>query len=150
MEAIADGMTLSAFCKQDGKPDRRNVARAILASPEWQEKFTAARSIGADALAEEALEILDTDPGTGPKGGKDPGAVQWLRARFDGRMRLLAKWDTARYGDRVQLAGDPNAPLQGMSRGEIEAEIVAMLKKAAQRKVAKNRIGANGNSHGEG
>lgn len=132
---IASGGTMLSFCRQPGRPIRQRVTDAIRQSPEWQRRFTEARRDGFDAIAEEALALIDSDPGPGPKGGRDPATVQWLKARADFRLRLLAKWDTARYGDRVQLAGDPNAPLNAMTDADVEAQILRILARAKERQL---------------
>ena len=35
-----------------------------------------------------------------------------MKARADIGLKLLAKWNPKRYGDRVQLAGDAENPLK--------------------------------------
>jgi hypothetical protein len=45
--------------------------------------------------------------------------VQWQKAKAEIGLKLLAKWNPKRYGDRVQLAGDADSPLK------IEAEVTA-------------------------
>ena len=135
-EAIAEGMTLSDFCRQPGRPDRRNIVRAIdRGGPEVTERFMAARGIGFDALAEDALRIIDQPVGKDNKGRTDTGAVQLLRARVDTRLRLLSKWCTARYGERVQVAGDPDAPLRTMSDEDVMKEVLALLATAKGRQL---------------
>ena len=47
-------------------------------------------------IADECLTIADTAP-------SDSVAVQWQRLRIDTRLKLLAKWNPRRYGDRVGL-----------------------------------------------
>jgi len=58
-----------------------------------------ARDVGADALAEEALALIDTTPER-VDGKIDPGFVQWKRAQVDTRLKLLAKWNPKKYGDK--------------------------------------------------
>jgi hypothetical protein len=42
----------------------------------------------------------------------DSGYVQWQKAKAEIALKLLAKWNPKRYGDRVQLAGDAENPLK--------------------------------------
>jgi hypothetical protein len=37
--------------------------------------------------------------------------VQWAKNRVELRLKLLAKWNPKRYGDKVQVAGDAENPL---------------------------------------
>ena len=34
------------------------------------------------------------------------------KLQIETRLKLLAKWNPKKYGDRTTLAGDPEAPLQ--------------------------------------
>ena len=62
-----------------------------------------ARERGHDAIALEALRIADDKE----------GEHQRDRLRVDTRLKLLAKWDPKRYGDKVQVGGDPEgSPMQ--------------------------------------
>ena len=66
-------------------------------------RFARAREIGAEIIAEEGLEILDEFPMMAEsEGGSrvDSGHVAWLKNRFEGRLKLLAKWYPQRYGDK--------------------------------------------------
>lgn len=73
-----------------------------------------AREQGADAIAEEALEIIDTTPQyVLTKNGEviDSAYVTWQRNRAELRLKLLAKWHPKKYGDRTVLAGDKDNPI---------------------------------------
>jgi hypothetical protein len=74
-----------------------------------------AREQGADAIAEEALEILDTPPEyvlTKQGEAVDSGYVTWQRNRAEMRLKLLAKWHPKKYGDRQIISGDKDNPLE--------------------------------------
>jgi hypothetical protein len=60
-----------------------------------------ARDTGADALAEQALALIDAEPAR-VDGKIDPGHVQWKRAQVDTRLRLLACWNPKKYGAKTQ------------------------------------------------
>ena len=67
-----------------------------------------ARELGHYAIAEETLEIIDTPPefaeswsqGGGSK-HRDSAHAAWLKNRVEQRMKLLAKWNPKKYGDKV-------------------------------------------------
>lgn len=84
------------------------------AHPEFSADFGRAREDGFDALAEETLQIADDDSRdwepvrtdgviTGIK--VDGEHVQRSKLRIETRLKLLAKWDPRRYGDKVALVG---------------------------------------------
>lgn len=97
---VAEGKTLRAFCRQDGMPSYRTIYRWMDENPAALSRFARAREDGADAIAEEGLEILETFPMSTANGSIDSGHVAWLRNRFEGRLKLLAKWFPQRYGDK--------------------------------------------------
>ena len=53
------------------------------------------------------MEIIDTFPmmAESENGGSrvDSGHVTWLRNRVDQRLKLLAKWNPKKYGDKVDV-----------------------------------------------
>lgn len=86
--------------------------------PEFDTAITRARDIGTDAIAEDTLILIDTEPefaeswsvGGGSK-HRDSAHVTWLKNRVEQRMKLLAKWNPKRYGEKLELAGNKDAPL---------------------------------------
>ena len=104
---IAHGNTLRSYCRQKNKPNWRTIYN-------WLEKddgdfiarFAHARDMGADAIAEECLEIIDAPPPLcGSEGNTrlDPAAVQMQKNRVEARLKLLAKWNPKKYGEKVGL-----------------------------------------------
>lgn len=78
----------------------------IKANEELSLRFARAREMGFDAIAEDILEMVDQAPERHDTqfGDKvDPGYVQWIRARVEARLKLLAKWSSKKYGDKVEL-----------------------------------------------
>ena len=110
-ERIANGETLRALLRRPGMPHFTTVYDWIDGDAEVALRFERARAKGADAIAEEALEIIDEAPPMTPTGGTDSGHVQWARARADLRLKLLAKWHPKRYGDKLELAGNRESPI---------------------------------------
>ena len=71
--------------------------------------YDAAREDGQDVIAAECLDILDSEPArlitdAGPR--VDPGDVQHRRLRVEGRLKLLAKWNPKRWGEKVDITSD--------------------------------------------
>jgi hypothetical protein len=87
--------------------------------PEFSADFARARARGFDAIAAQALQISDTphegveyitkaDGSTEEKRGDMLGH---RKLQIETRLKLLARWDPKRYGERTTVAGDPEAPL---------------------------------------
>ena len=75
---------------------------------EFAARIAHARELGHDAIAEETLEIIDTEPEFAESwsqfGGskhRDSAHATWLKNRVEQRMKLLAKWNPKKYGDKV-------------------------------------------------
>ena len=103
---IAHGKTLRSYCRLKGKPSWRTIYNWLDKDSEFSSRFTQVRMLGADAIAEEALELIDTPPvltGSEDSPKLDNAHVNWMRNRADLRLKLLAKWFPQRYGDRVGL-----------------------------------------------
>lgn len=114
-ERIANGETLRAICRDDGFPHWNTVYDWMAANEAFAGRFARAREVGFDAIAQDTLQIIDSEPAkvaTAHGEHVDSGHVAWVKGRVDQRMKLLAKWDPKRYGERTTLAGDPDAPLQ--------------------------------------
>jgi hypothetical protein len=139
LDALASGQTLSDFCRQPGRPDRRTITRWVAADPVLQQRFAEARRIGHDVIAESTLALADAPFPVGADGRIDPALVQQRRLQVDTRLRLLAKWDTARYGDKVQMRGsgpgmEPSGP--AMTDEQCAMQIEALLALARSRQDA--------------
>jgi hypothetical protein len=64
--------------------------------------YAQARDTGSDALAEQALALIDEEPAR-IEGRIDTGHVQWRRAQVDTRLKLLACWNPKKYGNKQQV-----------------------------------------------
>ena len=114
---IALGKTLRAFCRQDGKPSHDAVYDHQKIDDNFKQRIARAREVGEDAIAEESLEIVDETPmmkivGDGwSKSCIDPAGVQRNRIRADHRLKLLAKWNPKKYGDKLAHTGADGGPV---------------------------------------
>lgn len=134
LERIAEGQTLASICREEGKPKPRTWYDWCEADADLSARFARARRTGFDAIAEEALEIADD--GRRDYVQDDEGAVrvdhdhvQRSKLRIETRLKLLAKWDPKRYGERLALAGDTETPLMKASDDQIDARIRELLGK---------------------
>ena len=97
-----------------------------------------ARDLGADAIAEQAFEILDMPPAyKTTEGGQsiDQGDVANRKLQVEGRLKLLAKWNPKKYGDRTVVAGDDEAPVVIEASFDVFGELlknIAMTRQASE------------------
>ena len=124
-ELLSDGIPLREICRMEGMPAWRTVYDWMYRDDALGEEgvglsaaIARARDIGYEAIAEECLIIADT-----PKWGQkqvmsDDGATTTIedmlghrKLQIETRLKLLAKWNPKKYGDKVQVGGDPENPL---------------------------------------
>lgn len=118
LSRIALGETMTAITKSlDFSTDI--WANWMKADPNLATAYYDARSIGADAIADDILTIVDTVP---------LGAVDVAKARLraDVRLRLLAKWQPDKYGDKVDVRH------QGHDGGAVQVAYANVADIAAQ------------------
>jgi len=115
LEHVAHGGTVRAFCRQKGMPSYRTLYRWLDKDKEFLSRFTyVSRFLGARAIAEEALALVDTPPpmiGEGENARMDNAHVNWMRSRSDLRLKLLSKWYPQEYGDKVGVSAEGNINL---------------------------------------
>jgi hypothetical protein len=98
---IASGETLAALGKELGFHPT-SWGDWVAADEALAVAYQRARDTGSDALAEQALALIDEEPPR-VEGRVDPGHVQWRRAQVDTRLKLLACWNPKKYGSRQTL-----------------------------------------------
>lgn len=120
---LSKGETLAQVCRSPHMPNALTVATWCAAEPDVAELIARARQHGFDAIAQEAVDIVD---GLKPVQGVpvDPGRD---KARADVRLRLLSKWDPRRYGDAVQLR-HADADGEKLDVAPMVAEVMTLLR----------------------
>ena len=122
VEWIAEGKPLREFCRQPGMPARRTVDDWRLKDEAFAARVARARDVGYAQIADECLAIVDTSD------AKDDQDVARRKLRVETRLKLLACWDPRRYGNKVAVGGDADAPpIRMLSDGERERRISALL-----------------------
>lgn len=117
-ERIANGEPLRQICRDEGMPQWNTVYAWMKEHPEFADRIARARVDGFDALAQECLIIADT-PVIGEEEEESPVGKKIKRGdmlghrklQIETRLKLLAKWDPKRYGERIEVAGDADNPL---------------------------------------
>jgi hypothetical protein len=112
---LSEGEPLRQICRDEHMPHWTNMYEWMAQDPELSVRIARAREVGQDAIAEDCMRIIDEEPSKIVNEGGvryDSAYVQWQKNRVEQRLKLLAKWNPKRYGDRVTMAGDADNPLQ--------------------------------------
>lgn len=115
-ERLSKGEPLAQICRDEHMPAARTISDWKEAHEEFGTEFGRARDDGFDAIALQALDIADETAKDAHKGkaGEAIPNNEWIarsRLRVETRLKLLAKWDPRRYGDKQLLGSDPDNPL---------------------------------------
>lgn len=132
IEGLCDGTPLRELCRQEGMPNWRTVYLWQETDPDFAARVARARDTGTDAIAEQALDLIDAEPAR-VDGRVDPGHVQWKRAQVDTRLKLLACWNPKKYGSKqtVDVGNKDGEALKVESNAaEIAANVAAALRAA--------------------
>lgn len=127
LRRLSEGEPLAQICREDGMPAVRTVSDWKVAHPKFAEAFKVARDEGYDAIAASVLTIADTpcegiiekyekvviDNPDDPEGPpveefrlterKVEDMLGHRRLQCEMRLKLLSKWDPARYGERLAV-----------------------------------------------
>ena len=141
LTGLAKGTPLTILCEPSNMPDVRTVY-------DWQAKdagFSAdiarAREAGFDRIALEALEIADTplegQTITDKPDGREIKRGDMLghrRLQVETRLKLLAKWDPKRYGERIatEISGPDGGPVRTESDFRPTPEDEAVILRIAE------------------
>lgn len=118
-ERIADGESLRSICDSDDMPSKTSVMRWLLADDTFRDQYTRAREVQADTLFDDILDIADDarNDWMMRRGEEDAGwqangeHIQRSKLRLDARKWMASKLQPKKYGEKLELAGDPSAPL---------------------------------------
>lgn len=142
---LADGIPLREICRQEGFPAWRTVYDWMYQDDALGEEgvglsaaIARAREVGQDAIAEQIWIEINQEPErilTEGGGRVDPGYVQWQRAKAEIGLKLLAKWNPKRYGDKVSLGGDPGNPIQTQIDVSLFDTLITTLESRRQEKI---------------
>lgn len=118
VDGLSEGTPLTVICSGKDMPSDRTVRDWMDANPEVSAEIARAREAGFDRIALDALAIADNttqDTILTDKGGEIPNS-EWIsrsRLRVETRLKLLAKWDPKRYGERMaqEISGPNGSPV---------------------------------------
>ena len=118
---VSDGEPLAQVCRDEHMPHRDTFYDWMTRDDDLSRRFARARELGFDMIALDALRIANT-PVEGIETEESDNGIKVKRADMLGhrklqvetRLKLLAKWDPKRYGERVahDVGGQPGNPLK--------------------------------------
>ena len=110
LEGMHGGRSCFKACQAAGVPHSTFIGW-VNVDPELADRYTRAREDLIERMAQEVLELSDVDVGLQPDGKKDWAAVQKHKLQVDTRKWLLSKLAPKKFGDKLELTGDPDRPL---------------------------------------
>lgn len=108
-ERLCEGEPLRQICRDEHMPNWRTVYLWMEAHPDFGTRIARARVMGREAIFEDTMHIADTPlEGVELEIGED-GKTKEKRAdmlghrklQIETRLKLLAKWDPKKYGEKI-------------------------------------------------
>lgn len=129
-ERLSNGEPLRQICRDDHMPAWQKIYEWMARDPQLSGAIAQARDLGGDAIAEDCMRIMEEPPDyivSENSQRVDPGYVQWQKNRVELRLKLLAKWNPKKYGDRIVHAGDADNPVEIKTNAEIFESLLSHL-----------------------
>ena len=112
-DRLSKGEPLAQICRDEWMPHASTVRDWMDADADFSRAIAHAREIGFDAIAQDCLTIADDGrndfvaaraaDGDEAAMKYDADHVQRSKLRVETRLKLLAKWDPKRYGDKLDI-----------------------------------------------
>ena len=105
-QRLSKGEPMAVICRSEGMPAARTVRSWVEKDEAFAAVIARAREEGFDVIATDCLEIADDssrdyrETEDGP--AFDAEHVQRSKLRIETRLKLLAKWDPKRYGEKIE------------------------------------------------
>ena len=138
---LSAGTPLTVICSPPDMPGITTVWEWQQKDPAFSEAIARARDAGWDKIALDALRISDTTE-DGETIVEKPDGIEVRRAdmlghrklRVETRLKLLAKWDPKRYGERMatEISGPDGGPIDMQTRERPDAEKLAFAAQLAK------------------
>lgn len=123
LSRIAEGEPLNWICRDPGMPKPRTVRDWKKQKPEFEEAYGDARDAGFDVIAHRARQTIRGKQQA--EGGESTGDVVRDKAIAEFDLKLLAKWDPRRYGDRVSMEHSGHMTLEQLVQQSQKVEPAA-------------------------
>ena len=127
-ERISKGEPLRQICRDEHMPGWRSVYDWQAKDPDFLARIAHARELGEEAIAQECVEIADDARNDWmEKLDKDGVAVGWQlngdhvqrsKLRIETRLKLLAKWNPRKWGERQHVEHSGKVGLESLIAGD--------------------------------
>lgn len=104
-DALAEGIPLAEICRDEGMPHPSTVWRWAKSNEALSQAIAQAREDGEERITADIRRTARGEP------GYSTNDVQRDKLIIDTDLKLLAKWNPKKYGDKTTLANDPDNPL---------------------------------------
>lgn len=94
LDGLREGTPLAELCRREGMPSDESWRNWCKGDAGLAEAYAGAREAGFDAIAAQVIPIIDNVD-------EEPAS---RRVRAEYRLKLLAKWDPKRYGDKLDVS----------------------------------------------
>jgi hypothetical protein len=128
LQGMRDGLSAFKACQKAGVP-QSTFNDWLDADKELAVEYAHAREDLIERIASEIMELSDTEvPETGD-GKRDWQAIQQRKLQVDSRKWLLSKLAPKKYGERLELAGDKENPLQvqTIDASKLSTDVLAQI-----------------------
>ena len=99
LDRLSLGETMTSISR-DLKFSTMSWSRWLEEDKELSAAHARARAVGADAVADHVMEIVDAQPER-HDGKIDNGSIAWARNRAEYRLKLLGHWRPDKYGTKT-------------------------------------------------
>lgn len=119
-QRIMSGRSLRDVCRDEDMPEITRVFKEAMPDPDFAQQYARATAVRAEQLFDEIFEISDDASNDYmERTGKDGESLGWVengevinrsRLRIDTRKWALARMNPRKYGEKLALGGDEDAP----------------------------------------
>ena len=141
VDGLSEGTPLTVICAGENMPHDTTVRDWMAANPDVSLAIARARDRGFDKIALEAMRIADT-PLIGEEITESEDGMQVKRSdmlghrklQIETRLKLLAKWDPKRYGERMaqEISGPNGGPVSVAPAVQLTADQEQALARVIQ------------------
>jgi hypothetical protein len=104
-DALAEGVPLAEICRAEDMPHPSTVRRWAKENEKLSLAIADAREDGEERITADIRRTAKGEP------GYSTNDVQRDKLIIDTDLKLLAKWNPKKYGDKTVLSNDPENPL---------------------------------------
>lgn len=141
-QRLSEGEPLRQICRDEHMPAWQKIYEWMMKDEKLSGAIAHARDMGYDAMAEECLIIADTPQLGQAQVMDDKGSritiedmLGHRKLQIETRLKLLAKFNPKKYGDKVQVSGDPENPMQTKVTFDVFDTLLETLEARRQSKV---------------